>query len=223
MIIIFLSHQVHMVPESCRGSIIHPPWDIVGRKDWCLEYQSFHSRQGGHLPVPRQEHLPRTDAACRRLRQDRSASRSWVLDHRINRTSILKTCVVEEIEEVEFSSVQGGVLSQNSPLLCAPPHLSEVFRRSLWNSSSVRLVSRKVTERFLFPLLTPPCDRWPKSALCLQVVSQSHRLWWLLCPPVHLLGRFPSLRHVQGSTSPGVYESWCRTLTHGSLGFPFHC
>ena len=65
-----------MVPERCRGSIIHRPWDIVGRKDWRVENQTFHSKQGGRLPMPRQEHLPRTGAACRRLPQDRSASRS---------------------------------------------------------------------------------------------------------------------------------------------------
>ena len=34
----------------------------------------------------------------------------------------------------------------------------------------------------------------------LQIFREARRLWWLLCPPVYLLGHFSSLRYVQGST-----------------------
>ena len=43
-----------------------------------------------------------------------------------------------------------------------------------------------------------------------------------LCLPVYLLGRFPSPRHVQGSTPTGVFEGGCRPSTHSSLDFPLH-
>ena len=58
-------------------------------------------------------------------------------------------------------------------------------------------------------------------ALCPQVVSvsifstlqifrgEASCLWGLLCQPVYLLGRFPSLRHVQGSTPTGGFEGGC--------------
>ena len=63
-------------------------------------------------------------------------------------------------------------------------------------------------------------------ALCPKVASpvpntsdlpRSCHLSALLCPPVYLLGRFPSLRHIQRSTPTGVFESGCRPLTHSSL------
>ena len=37
-------------------------------------------------------------------------------------------------------------------------------------------------------------------------------LWWLLCPPVYLLGHSPPLRHAQGSTPTGVFEDGSRPL-----------
>ena len=48
-------------------------------------------------------------------------------------------------------------------------------------------------------------------------------LCWLLCLSVHLLVYFPSLRHVQDSTSTGVFVDECRILAHAaSLVFPVH-
>ena len=70
--------------------------------------------------------------------------------------------------------------------------------------------------------------------LCPQVVSQAPEhfssfekkkkghLWGLLCSPVYLLGHFPSLRYVQGSTRIAVFEGGCRPSTYSCLGFPFH-
>ena len=51
--------------------------------------------------------------------------------------------------------------------------------------------------------------------------TESH-LWGLLCLPVYLTGHFPSLWHVQGSTSTGVFKGGCWPLTHSSLGLLFH-
>ena len=69
-------------------------------------------------------------------------------------------------------------------------------------------------------------------ALCPQVVSQAPQHFRsskkqaicevLHCPPVYLLGHFPSLRHIQGSIPTGVFEGGCGPLTHSSLGFSFH-
>ena len=60
------------------------------------------------------------------------------------------------------------------------------------------------------------------SALCPQVALRHFRSSELLCPPVYLLGHFPSLRQVQGNTPTGIFVGGCRPLTHSSLGFPFH-
>ena len=83
--------------------------------------------------------------------------------------------------------------------------------------------SRKISCPVLF-LSTPLCSRrWcdvPGFVPAGSVSSFSTLLISLLiCLPVCLLGHFPSLRHVWGSTSTG---SGCRTLKHASLGFPFH-
>ena len=56
----------------------------------------------------------------------------------------------------------------------------------------------------------------------LQFFQEASHFWGLLCPPVYLLDRFPSLRHVQGSTPTEVFEGGCRPSTHASLDFPFH-
>ena len=44
------------------------------------------------------------------------------------------------------------------------------------------------------------------SCSTLHIFREASRLWGLLCPPVCLLGHFPALRHVQGSTPTGVFE-----------------
>ena len=75
--------------------------------------------------------------------------------------------------------------------------------------------------------LSAPGDRWSDGPgdLCPTLTSALPRrfshLWGLLCPPICLLGHFPSLRHVQGSTPTGVFEGGYQKLTHTSVGFPF--
>ena len=56
----------------------------------------------------------------------------------------------------------------------------------------------------------------------LQIFRKESHLWGLLCPPDCLLGRFPSLQHVQGNTPTGVFQGGCRPSTRFSLGFSFH-
>ena len=105
-----------------------------------------------------------------------------------------------------------------------------------WNSSNVRLTDDDPLssfQRFLFPCLSPPGERWcdvlgfvpagsVSSSSAPQIFQDTSHLWGLLCPPVYLLGRFPSLRHVQDSTPTGVFEGGCRPLTHSSPGLSFH-
>ena len=42
----------------------------------------------------------------------------------------------------------------------------------------------------------------------------------LLCPPVYLLGHFPSFRYVQGSTSAGPFERWVWNIGTCQPGLP---
>ena len=56
----------------------------------------------------------------------------------------------------------------------------------------------------------------------LHIFQDASHLWGLLYLPFYLLGHFPSLQHVQGSTSTGVFEGGCWPLKHSSLGFLFH-
>ena len=93
-------------------------------------------------------------------------------------------------------------------------------QRCLWNGSSgcliddglILVLSRKITERFLFRNLPPRGDRWcnvlgfvsagcVSSASTLQIVRDANHLCWLLLPPDYLLGYFTRRQHVQGSTS----------------------
>ena len=53
------------------------------------------------------------------------------------------------------------------------------------------------------------------SSSALQIFREASLLWELLYPPVCLLGRFPSLRHVQGSTHTGVLEGGRRPFPSG--------
>ena len=127
--------------------------------------------------------------------------------------------------------------------LCVPPRLSEVSTTSpsnVPNGFNVRLTDDGPFASFQGRLSSASSfnasflqaiDGVMALASCPQVVSSSStfqtfgeasHLWGLLCPPVYLLDHFPSLRHVQLSTSTGVFESGCRPLTQSSLGFPFH-
>ena len=57
------------------------------------------------------------------------------------------------------------------------------------------------------------------SFLTLKIFPEASNMWRLLCPPVYLLGHFPSLWHVQGSTPTGVFEGGWQPLTFQS-GLP---
>ena len=50
------------------------------------------------------------------------------------------------------------------------------------------------------------------SSLTIQIFREASLLRGLLCPPVYLLGHFPSLRHVQSKHTIGVFEGGCRPL-----------
>ena len=95
------------------------------------------------------------------------------------------------------------------------------------------VLSRKIVWLFLFQRPSPPGDQWydvlgllpaggVSSFSTLQIFREASHLWGLLCPPIVLLSRFPSLRHFQGSTPTGVFEGGCGPLIHSSLGFPFY-
>ena len=94
------------------------------------------------------------------------------------------------------------------------------------------VLSRPFKELFLFLRLSPPgqqrCHVFgfvPASRVSsfstLQIFRETSHLRRLLCSTVYLLGHFPSLRHVQGSTPTGYSERGCRLSIHSSLGFPF--
>ena len=128
-----------------------------------------------------------------------------------------------------FCSVQFKMVSMRSEKpICAPPLLSDVsptapLKRFFQCSSVLTMaLSRPVKEdrlalRFLFPRLSSPGDRWcdvfgfvptgsVSSPSTLHPFREANHLRGLLCPPVYLLGHFPSLRHVQGS-APTVFAA----------------
>ena len=145
-----------------------------------------------------------------------------------------------------FSSVQNSsrwhLCARISPYALHPDR-QKFSQLCLWNNSSKICLIDDVPLSFLkedrrmFPLSTPfsprPGDRWcdvlgnmhegsVSSSSILQIFRDASHLRWLLWPQVYLLCRFPSLRHVQGSTPTGIFEGGCRPLTHSSLGLPFH-
>ena len=124
--------------------------------------------------------------------------------------------------------------------ICAPPRLSEFpptlplkqFKCSsdwLWPSF---VLSRKIGWCFLCSHLSSRQLMMLCPWLCalssisssstFQIFQDANLLVGLLCAPVYLLGRFPLLRHVHGSTPTGVFEIGCWTLTHASLRFLFY-
>ena len=112
-------------------------------------------------------------------------------------------------------------------------------QRCLWNSSNVRLIDdvpslvpfKEDRLTFHFECLFPPGDRWcdvlafaPACSVSnfstLQIFRRdTSQLWGLLCPPVCLLGHFPSPRHVQGSIHTHTHFSTINTFQPG-LPFP---
>ena len=139
---------------------------------------------------------------------------------------------------LEFSS-RWYLCARRSPYALHP--VSQRFlQRCLWNDSSVSLIDDDPLSSFQGRSscassfhASPPDDRWcdalgfvpagsVSSFSILQIFGEASHLWGLLCSPVYLLGHFPSLQHVQGSTPAGVFEWERRPSTHFSLGFPFH-
>ena len=124
-------------------------------------------------------------------------------------------------------SVQFKMVSMRSEKpICAPPLLSDVsqtapLKRLFQCSSDLTMAlsgpfkENRLALRFLFPRLSSPGYRWcdvlgfvptgsVSSPSTLQHFREANYLRGLLCPPVYLLGHFPSLRLVQGS-APRVF------------------
>ena len=80
----------------------------------------------------------------------------------------------------------------------------------------------KEIKHFLFPCLSPPGEHWccvlsfvpagsiSSSSTC-QIFWDASHLWWLLCLTVCLLGDFPSLQDVLGSTPTWII--WARVFS----------
>ena len=125
--------------------------------------------------------------------------------------------------EVRISSVQDSINALRKAHMRSTRSLSGVFPTlplkqfqcsSDWQWSSL-VRSSQIVLRFLFPRLSPSCDRRcdalgfvpagsVSSTSTLQIFRDTSHMWW--CPPVHLLCYFPSLRHVQGSTYTGNFD-----------------
>ena len=125
--------------------------------------------------------------------------------------------------------------------ICDPPRLSAISPslplKRFQCSSDRRWPSRPFKGRSssasaFYASLLQAIDGVMPLALCPQGVSQASQHFkasekqatckGCFSRQVCLLGRFPSLRHVQGSTPTGVFEGGCRPSTHSSPGFPFH-
>ena len=139
----------------------------------------------------------------------------------------------------QFSSVKGiyalgKAHVRPTPSLRRFPSASfETVPVFVWLTMALSLPFRE--DRLALPHSTPLSSRrsivwcpWlcarsnVSSSSTLQIFREASRLWGLLCPPVYLLGPFPSLRHVQGNTPTGGFEGGCRPSTYSSLGLSFH-
>ena len=135
--------------------------------------------------------------------------------------------------KVQFSSVQDSIyaLGKAHDYAIHPLSLSDVVYETVpmfvWLTT---VLSRPFSEgRRTLPLSAPLSPRravvwcpWLCASGCVsssstpQIFRDGSHLWWLLCLPVCLLCHyFPSL---QGSTSTGVLEGWCRPLTNSQSG-----
>ena len=140
---------------------------------------------------------------------------------------------------VQFSSVQDGIYIyalRKAPSLRSFPNVAfETVPMFVWVTMALsRPFKGRSSSAFSFHAsLLQAIDGVMSLALCPRVVSQAPQhfrssekqawcAWGLHCPPAYLLGHFPSLRHVQGSTPTGGFEGECRPLTHSSQGFSFH-
>ena len=115
--------------------------------------------------------------------------------------------------------------------VCTLKHKNKKENYSLGQQINYSILYTRYNQSYGKPLKTRVYHYRMSLALCPQVVSQAPQhhifrdkshLWWLFCPPDYLPSQFPSLWHVQGSTSTGTFDSGCGPLTHASLGFSFH-
>ena len=120
--------------------------------------------------------------------------------------------------------------------LCTPPHFVSflniafetvpMFIRLMMTLLSFQNSRKTMEHCFLFPCLSPPGDSsvwcpWHcvpagsvSSSSTLQIFWDASHLWWMLYLPVYLLSHFPSLQHVQGSTSTVVLKGRGWPLTY---------
>ena len=134
-----------------------------------------------------------------------------------------------------FSVVQGGIYTlgkahmRSIPSFRRFPNVAfETVPMFVWLTMALSCPFKEDRLALLFfhtyllqPIIDVPAGS-VSSSPTLQTFREASHLWGLLCQPVYLLGRLPSLRHVLGSTPTAVLEDECRSLTHSSLGFPFH-
>ena len=120
--------------------------------------------------------------------------------------------------------------------ICTPPHFVSflniafetvpMFIRLMMTLLSFQNSRKTMEHCFLFPCLSPPGDSsvwcpWHcvpagsvSSSSTLQIFWDASHLWWMLYLPVYLLSHFPSLQHVQGSTSTVVLKGRGWPLTY---------
>ena len=127
---------------------------------------------------------------------------------------------------VEFNS-RWYLCARKSPYALHP--VSQKFpQRCIWNVSNIRLIDDGPLSSYLGgsfsasyfnASLLQAISGVVSLALCPQVVSQVSQHFRsaekqatcevVVFPPGYLLGRFPSRRHVQGSTPTGNFEGGC--------------
>ena len=136
---------------------------------------------------------------------------------------------------LQLSSVQDGICVS---LRSFPNIAFETVPRFVWLTMAHSCPFKE--DRPTLPLSTPLFSRWlmvwcPWLSACrlwpklLLIFHHTSPLWWLLCLPVslslslsiyiYLLGHFPLLWHVQGSTPRGVFRGGHWPSTHSSLQF----
>ena len=164
----------------------------------------------------------------------------WMGKAESYQVTLEKQTTISRSNSLLFRLVEDGIYALGKPHMRSIPSLRFFFQFPLkrfqcssdWRWPSL-VVSKKSVEHFLFPRFYPPGDRWcnvlgfvpaggGSSSSTFQIFREAGHLWVLLWPPVYPLGRFPSLRYVQGSAPTGIFEGGCRPLPHSKLSFPFY-
>ena len=132
---------------------------------------------------------------------------------------ITGVCFLKCFKSVQFKMVsmrsEKPIIMRTTPSLRSFPNVAfETVPMLVWLTM---VLSRPFKELLLFLRLSPPGHQWcdvfgfvPASRVSsfstLQIFRETSHLRRLLCPTVYLLGHFPSLRHVQGSTPTGYSD-----------------